>query len=380
MRPKQSITQADVARELNISVVTVSNALAGRKGVSDALREKVFRKAAEIGYLDSTSEAEKEYIDRIGIVGLCPFELEDLAADCRIDLVTIEEKDLGSALCEREGVSTIVLCGSEAGEAWKSARAAIDAVRSGIYVIGYGFYDRSIPIDFVAEDGFHSVQYPVRELKALGHRGIAYLTWEDTFKDSASLDRFLGFRMAMEDDLMKISRSGAGIHWDKTRRITWEKLSETIDRIGRETFDAWAEFWAEPGRIRLQSDMPQAWICEDSALACKAIHRLREIGIRVPEDISIVGYGEPDVKQQRGVPALSYFAEDGFQMAGKCLSLSQRSRVKTQSDGHVTVGCEGTPEPCPGNTPDRCGTPTVHWITGLFFRGGSIAPPRNTVR
>ncbi len=365
MRPKQSITQADVARELNISVVTVSNALAGRKGVSDALREKVFRKAAEIGYIDSTSEAEKEYIERVGVVGLCPFELEDLAADCRIDLVTIEAKDLESELCERAVVSAIVLCGREAGDAWKNTHAAINSVRSRIYAIGCGFYDRSIPIDFVAEDGFHSVQYPVRALKALGHKSIVYLTWKDTFKDSASLDRFLGLRMAMEDDLMENCRSGAETQWDKSRRITWERLSETIDRIGREAFDAWSEFWEKPSRIRLQSDMPQAWICEDSALACTAIRRLREIGIRVPEDISIVGYGEPDLRQQRGIPSLTYFAEDGMQMAGKCLSLLQRQRTGTGSDGLP---------------PDKCGMPVLHWITGVFIKGSTIAPPRNTAR
>lgn len=380
MRPKQSITQADVARELNISVVTVSNALAGRKGVSDALREKVFRKAVEIGYIESTSESEKEYIDRIGVVGLCPFELEDLAADCRIDLVAIEADDLGRVLREQTEISTIVLCGSEAGEAWKSACDAIEEMRSDILAIGYGFYDRSIPIDFVAEDGFHTVQYPVRELKALGHKNIVYLTWEDSFKDSASLDRFLGFRMAMEDDLMKSCRSGAGSPWEKTGRVTWKKLSETIDRIGREVFDAWAEFWAEPNKIRPQSEMPQAWVCEDSALACTAIRRLREVGIRVPEDISIVGYGEPDLRQQRGKPSLTYFAEDGLQMAGKCLSLSQRHIDRTESGGPVTDKCGEIPGVRTGTIPDRCGTPTVHWVTGLFFKGSTTAPPRNSVR
>ena len=40
----------DIAEALNVSTVTVSNALAGRKGVSEEVRSQVVAKAKELGY------------------------------------------------------------------------------------------------------------------------------------------------------------------------------------------------------------------------------------------------------------------------------------------------------------------------------------------
>ena len=40
----------DIAEALNVSTVTVSNALAGRKGVSEEVRSQVVEKAKELGY------------------------------------------------------------------------------------------------------------------------------------------------------------------------------------------------------------------------------------------------------------------------------------------------------------------------------------------
>ena len=40
----------DIPEALNVSTVTVSNALAGRKGVSEEVRSQVVAKAKELGY------------------------------------------------------------------------------------------------------------------------------------------------------------------------------------------------------------------------------------------------------------------------------------------------------------------------------------------
>ena len=47
---KKSVRLADIAQRLNVSTVTVSNALAGQKGVSGELRDKIITTAAEMGY------------------------------------------------------------------------------------------------------------------------------------------------------------------------------------------------------------------------------------------------------------------------------------------------------------------------------------------
>ena len=47
---RKEVRLADIAKQLGVSVVTVSNALAGQKGVSEELRTKIKQVAAEMGY------------------------------------------------------------------------------------------------------------------------------------------------------------------------------------------------------------------------------------------------------------------------------------------------------------------------------------------
>ena len=47
---RKEVRVADIANQLKVSAVTVSNALAGQKGVSEELREKIKDTAAKMGY------------------------------------------------------------------------------------------------------------------------------------------------------------------------------------------------------------------------------------------------------------------------------------------------------------------------------------------
>ena len=44
------VRMADIAAKVGVSTVTVHNALAGNKGVSDEMREKIQKVADELGY------------------------------------------------------------------------------------------------------------------------------------------------------------------------------------------------------------------------------------------------------------------------------------------------------------------------------------------
>ena len=51
----KSVKLADIAAILNVSTVTVSKALAGQKGVSEEMREKIKKLAQEMGYKSPTA-------------------------------------------------------------------------------------------------------------------------------------------------------------------------------------------------------------------------------------------------------------------------------------------------------------------------------------
>ncbi|MFR7396910.1 MAG: LacI family DNA-binding transcriptional regulator [Blautia wexlerae] len=56
------VRMADIAAKVGVSTVTVHNALAGNKGVSDEMREKIQKVADELGYHQMTAAAKREEI------------------------------------------------------------------------------------------------------------------------------------------------------------------------------------------------------------------------------------------------------------------------------------------------------------------------------
>jgi DNA-binding LacI/PurR family transcriptional regulator len=60
MRPKKNVTMSDIADSLHISVVSVSNAYAGKKSVSEALREKIFAEGERLGYTYVSGAGKRE--------------------------------------------------------------------------------------------------------------------------------------------------------------------------------------------------------------------------------------------------------------------------------------------------------------------------------
>ena len=54
----KAVRLSDIAKKLNVSTVTVSKALAGQKGVSDELRQRINRLADELGYKKTVEMAD----------------------------------------------------------------------------------------------------------------------------------------------------------------------------------------------------------------------------------------------------------------------------------------------------------------------------------
>lgn len=59
---KKAVTLIDIAKACDTSNVTVSKALAGKSGVSDALREKIKQVADRMGYVGVKSTQNREAI------------------------------------------------------------------------------------------------------------------------------------------------------------------------------------------------------------------------------------------------------------------------------------------------------------------------------
>ena len=278
---KNGAKMIDIANKLGVSVVTVSNALAGRDGVSVQMRSKICQTAEEMGYKPSNTKAGKrrEPMPKLGRnVGILTSERFVGARGTFYWELTANISNKLSAM----SVMTVYECITAENEKAAALPAMIAENKvDGVIIIGQvsrkylrrisqvdlplvlvDFYDNRFDIDSVNSDSFHGGYILTDYLVERGHRSIGFV---GTVNATSSInDRFLGYiKCLMEND------------------IEYHKEWTLDDRAGRAVFLDHIEF---------PDELPTAFVCNCDETAFRVISSLRSKGVRVPEDISVVGY------------------------------------------------------------------------------------------
>ena len=131
-------------------------------------------------------------------------------------------------------------------------------------------HDLHLPrINTVRDDSFEGGRQAVRYLASLGHRRIALAYW-----DQADLNpwRMRGYRQGLVDE-----------HLPRRRR--WEILTELTATGAQEVVASW---------LRL-APRPTALYCFNNTLASLVVEEVLQHGLRVPEDLSVMGAGGEEV-------------------------------------------------------------------------------------
>jgi len=136
---------------------------------------------------------------------------------------------------------------------------------AGYKVLAINHYMGRRTIPSVRIDDASGMEQAVDHLVELGHRRIGFVCGDPSHLDS--MDRLRGFRNAM-------ARHGL--------RRSLEIGNGYSERVG----------YAAAGELLARRNKPTAIICSSDLAAIGAINRVREQGLRVPEDLSIVGYGD----------------------------------------------------------------------------------------
>ena len=282
-RPRATIR--DIASLAGVSIATVSRVLNDRPDVSDETREAVMRVVRERGF--STNRGARGLsLGRTGIVGLTlPFvhaayfsgilagAAEALyERDMRIILCpTLHEHDREVNLLERLMRGTtdgaILLLPSESPEELETLRRQ-----------GYPFVvvDARAPvpdgIPVVSAAHAAGAKQATEHLLELGHRRIAAITGNHDW--TATEERLHGFRAAL---------ASAGIIPDPELIVeaNWEISGG---------FDAAERLLALP-------DRPTAIFAFNDNLAIGALQAARSARLRVPDDLSIVGFDDSEQAQ-----------------------------------------------------------------------------------
>ncbi len=319
-------TILDVAARAGVSRATAARALSGEGSVSAGATEKVLAAAADLGY-QANSVARSMITGRTMTLGVVVGDIEneffsrlvrgftDTVRDAGFDTIlanTDESVDSERAairvFLERRVDGLMV-----APASMYDGRHLREARKSGAQVV---LVDRRVPrigLDTVIIDGVAAAREAVGHLVAAGHRRIGLVTGSGVGGDaqegedatSTTVDRWAGYCEGLEH---------AGLTYDPSLVLPGDfHLGSARERT--------AVLLRGPHR-------PTALLATDSVFALAALLAIRDVGLSCPDDVSLVGFDDPDWAPVVR-PALSVMDQPAYELG----ATAGRRLVSRMSDG-----------------------------------------------
>lgn len=272
-----TVTIRDIADDLAMSHSTVSRALADHPNVKPETKLRVQARARELGYVPNglAQSMRGSHGPVLGLV-IPDIQNEFYASMAQIvaDAAAARGFHLALSITEDDpdremGDVRALLVSRAAGVIITPTSAArgetLDMLR-GVNAAQLVRRHPGIAHEAVLIDDFAGVASATRHLVNYGHRHIAYV---GTHPDiSCGLDRYEGFRAVMAEHGLDAGRAALG--------------------PPRPEFAQHAVTSLLAGERR-----PTALVVGSSSLTIGALEALRGLRLRWPEDISVVGYGDP---------------------------------------------------------------------------------------
>ena len=280
----KTVKLADIADRVGVSIVTVSKALSGQKGVSETMRARIQAIADEMGY-KQPSAYRKEAEDARKSRG---YNLGVLIADyylgkyesfysqmyqqfatragskgcfCLLELISREQENevRTPMMIADQRVDGIVVIGKVSDDYLEML------CDSGIPMVGMDFYTDDPGIDSIISDSYFGGYRMTNYLIGKGHTQIAYV---GTIGATTSInDRYMGYLKALNEH---------GIEPRNDWIVEDRDLNEKV---------------LDPGNfLKLPTDMPTAFMCNSDQTAGLLINKLEDAGYKVPDDISVAAY------------------------------------------------------------------------------------------
>jgi len=278
--PRRRVKLSDVARAVNVSDSTASRALSDDPRISRATRLAVKAAAAELDYVPNAAarSLRKRHTLTLGLL------IPDLRDPVHGQIASGFEEEAG-----RNGFSVIMVAGdsqparervalkvfAEHGAdavaivssaiSPREARERVDPARLVLVQPDHRTLPRrpgvAVPGVILTDDA-GGVRAAIAYLVDCGYRRIAYVE----------------------------GPAGA------TNTLRAEAVAATLHERGvagrLKTFPATGETWRAPAALAatIAADLPEALVCYDDKLALALMDALRDAGIRVPDDVAIVGF------------------------------------------------------------------------------------------
>lgn len=273
------VSMKQISEITGVSTATVSNALNYKKGVNANTAARVLKVAYELGYFEESRSITKvKFVTfkRDGsVVEDTPFfplmlagieqECRDSGMDmimCTLDMRDEDYQEQVKALLNDKSAAFIML-GTEMAD---SDRKILQEITTPYIVIDYWNGDMSF--DVVKINNEDSVRHAIHYLIRKGHKEIGYL--KGKFRIVPFKDRETGYITGMQ-------RGGLPVRKEYTLEV-----GTTMD-----TAYADMKEYLEKGIA-----LPTAFIADNDIIALGAMKAMEERGIRIPDDVSIIGFDD----------------------------------------------------------------------------------------
>lgn len=273
------VSMKDIARACGVSVATVSKALNGQPDIGEETRARVSQMAQQMGYM-TNSAARALKTNRTYHIGVLFVDerqsglaheyfstmLESFKAEAEAhgyDITFINHNVGGQPTsylqhCRYRGVDGVVIACVDFTDPRVRELAESDLP---LVTVDHMFNNRLA----VVSDNVQGVEALVHYAYEKGHRKIAFLHGEKT---SVTQNRLVGFYRACEE-------LGLEIPEEYVRESTFHNP----DRCAQDTLT-----------LMNLPDRPTCILFPDDYSYVGGMNALRQMGIRVPEDVSVMGY------------------------------------------------------------------------------------------
>lgn len=280
---KSKVTYEEIAKISGISLSTISRVVNKSPSVTEKTRQKVIEAMRQSGIntseLDLTPSRSRNTIifnvpslynpfySPIMISARLAAQRHGYSLLISEDPISDDTVDGFLALLKKTKVAGVICANSITHENLAKLSALVPTVCCCEAVL-------ASPVPFVTIDDEVAAINATRHLLSLKKKRIAMINGPSSFK--YAMDRFKGYKSALEK---------AGLHVDK----------ELIGQVGAEM--DYVEAKAICLHMLSLNDPPDAFFCVSDVLAAAAIKAALESGLRVPEDVAVVGFDDIIIAQ-----------------------------------------------------------------------------------
>ncbi|MBX7214517.1 MAG: LacI family transcriptional regulator [Thermoflexales bacterium] len=297
----RSTTIRDVARLAGVSVATVSRVLNGNHGVRGPARQAVERAIKTLNFEPNQTARRLSLGKTFTLAAIAPFfyrassverlrGLESVFSTSAYDLVvynveTIETRDrYFSELLRPDRVDGVVVISLSPDDAHAEAFE-----RSGLPVVLVDAVHPRLPS--VHEDSALGGYLATRHLIELGHRRIAFICDElnaplSIIGSNANINRLAGYRRALSE---------AGLPLDPALFREGPHSKRLARGLARE--------------LLTSPNPPTAIFAVSDTHAMGVLDAARDLNLRVPGDLSVVGYDDVEVAEYIGLTTINQSLE-----------------------------------------------------------------------